>query len=230
VIQDPSKANAAVTASSTLTSQFSLAVHPDYHGPPPIPYTAADGTITYSANDFIPTATTYFFDLIFSLQHQPPNPPIPYPLVSITVSTPTDTSTSSTASTHEPLITGTYAGGGAIMLSNKRLIPTLTSSSGFLHIDLTPRDALPDSTTTDSIAAVDMADASFKLLAPVIAGIVNAQTLNVVGGAGTVARGLCKVRVTETYLMSDGTTSNVHSSWNVVKRAGGDVDLNGNPV
>jgi hypothetical protein len=230
VIQAPSKATAAVTASSALTSQFSLAVHPDYHGPPPLPFTAADGTITYSANDFIPTATTYLFDLIFSLQHQPPTLPIPYPLVSITVSIPTDTSTSSTVSTREPLITSTYASRGAIMLSNKRLIPTLTSSSGSLHIDLTPRDALPDSITTDSIAAVDMTDASFKLLAPVIAGIVNVQTLNVVGGAGTVARSLCKVRVTEAYLMSDGTTSNVHSSWNIVKRAGGDVGLNGNPV
>ena len=227
VIQAPSRAAAAVTASSSLASQFSLAVHPDYHGPPPLPYTAADGTTTYSSNDFIPTATMYLFDLIFSLQHQPPTPPIPYPLVSLRVSIPTDTSITIT---HEPLLTGKFAGAGAFMLSNLRLIPTLTVSSGFLHVELSPRSALPGSTSAYSIPAVDMTDASFKLLACPIAGIVNPESVNIVGGAGTVARSLCKLRIRETYLTSGGTTRSVSSSWNVVKREGGDVDLNGDPV
>lgn len=227
LVQATSAATAAITASSSLTSQLSLAIHPDYHGPPPLPSTAADGTVTYSSHDFIPTTATYLFDLIFSLRHQPSTPPIPYPLGSLTITIPTDTST---RSTHEPLLAGVYAGGGALMLSNLRLIPTITTSPGFLHIKLTPRSALPGSASGDSIPAVDMTDASFKLLACPIAGIVNAESPNIVGGADSVARSLCKVTVRETYLTTGGGTSHVISSWNIVKRDGGDVDLNGNAV
>jgi hypothetical protein len=74
-----------------------------------------------------------------------------------------------------------------------------------------------------------MTDASFRLVACPIAGIENPETLNIVGGAGSVARSLCKVRVAETYSTSGGT-STVHKTWNIVKREGGDVDLSGNPV
>jgi hypothetical protein len=217
----------SVTASSSLTSQFSLAVYPDYRGPPPLPFTAADGTVTYSSKDFIPTTTTHLFDLIFSLQHQPPTPPIPFPLLSLSLSIPTDTSENTS---HEPLLSGTYAGDGAYMLSNLRLIAFLTASPGFLHIELKPRSALPGSASPESIPAVEMSDASFRLLACPIASIVNAKTLKVIGGAGAAVRSLCKVKVVETYLMSGNVEGKVSNVWDIVKRDGGDVHLNGNPV
>jgi hypothetical protein len=62
-----------------------------------------------------------------------------------------------------------------------------------------------------------------------IAEIVNGTNVNVVGDSGGVARGVFSVLVTETYLVGNGTEQ-AESTWSVVKRAGGDVDLGGNSV
>jgi hypothetical protein len=203
--------SAALTSAPSLTSQFSLAVHPDCHGPAPLPYVASDSRVTYSAKDFIPTSTLYLFDLIFSFTHQPPTPPALYPLISLSITIPA--SSSPTNSTRiEPLLGDTYAGAGTIMLENKRLTPFLTSSPGSLQVLLKPRDALPD------------ADASFRLAQAPIAGVVNKVHLDMVGGAGSAARGLVAVMVTESYLLADGSTGEVSS----VKRGGGEVDLSEN--
>jgi len=222
--------SAAVTDTS-LTAQFTLQIHPDYHGAPPLPYISpSDGSVTYSSHDFIPTTTKYLFDLIFSLSFTPPSGTSttdPNPLVSVTITIPTDTDPTVS---NEPLLAGVYSGSGAFMLENHRLIPFLTEEPGSLTTTLTLRDALPDSSTTSSVVAADISDASFRLAQAPIAEVQNPIQVNVLGGAGSLKRGICAVQVTETYLLGDGSSGSVDNVWEIVKREGGDVDLGGNAV
>lgn len=156
----------------------------------------------------------------------------------------------------EPLIeAGGYSGGGVRMTSNHRFVPTLyTSTDRFdktvLGIRLIPRSG--DPTATLALLGDDRtSDASVRLSECPIAAIVDsskgvqvAQVDSTGKGTSTSAReprGICKILLREVYLLDTGNKTTVTTDgsialtgsgvplW-VLKRAGGDVDLNGNPV
>lgn len=236
-------APAPAPATHDLAPLFQLAIHPAYRGAAPRPAVAADGSKTYSSVDFLPTATTSAFDLIVSVQWANQFMPLSLlrPLVSLTVQIPTTTTSTGAAGAGvvEPLVLLPAAKTGILdarMVQNKRLLPFLSTATpapgqgqgqgqGTLTIKLTPR------TSADtSVPSRLMGDSGFRLSGARIAPIVKPVSLKVVGQAALVDRGLCSVRLVETYLLSDGTTADAVSTWDVVKREGGDVDLAGIPV
>jgi hypothetical protein len=234
----PTHSSSSLATSTTpappLTPQFTLAIHPDYRGAAPLPYISTSGAKTYSSHDYIPTATTGLFDLIVSLSRLP-SATSSLALVSLAVTiplagskAPPSSSSPSSPPPIEPLLS-TITGITAHMLSNKRLLPSLTTStiatgtvgSGIsitapaLTIALTPR-----AYSTASVPVADAADAGFRLTRARIAQVVAPRTVSVVGQETPVSRGVCTMRLVETYALAGGTTSEVVSEWDVVKRGG----------
>lgn len=141
------------------------------------------------------------------------------------------------------------------MTSNHRFVPTLytaidRSKKTVLGIKLIPRSGEHSATialTNDGRSS----DASVRLAECPVAPIVDksksvpvAQVGTDGKGTGTSARqprGICKIVLKEVYLLDNGTTATITTDGNtvlagpgvplwVLKRAGGDVDLNGNAV
>jgi hypothetical protein len=122
---------------STVTSKFSLAVYPDYKGPP----TRYDQS-KYDPADYVPTNNLYFFDLIFSIRKKVASSTSQYKLLHIDVDIPMETDPQGKT---EALVGANYDGPGLRMLSNQRFIPFLfNNSDGKLHIELIPRSANDD--------------------------------------------------------------------------------------
>ncbi|KAF2839441.1 hypothetical protein M501DRAFT_992402 [Patellaria atrata CBS 101060] len=213
-----------VTAQALIpggSSQYRIVIHPDYRGAPPFPDLTDAVNPVYSAQDYIPTATKFLPSLIFSIKRNTAAPPINLALSSITVVIPADIEGDSTL---EPLLKGVYAGAGADMLSNRRLVTSVSHAHDEVRVVITPRttalgkiSSLPDTVT---------GDCSLVLKECVIAPVGTPVSVNIFGLGGQ-QRGMCKVRVIETYLQADGTTGEVFSDVVVLKREGGDKDLKG---
>lgn len=236
-------APAPTAVTPSLSPFFHLTIHPAYRGAAPQAAVAADGSKTYSSVDFLPTATTGGFDLIVSVQRARRFTPLIQlnPLISLAIQIPTTTTSTGAAGAGvvEPLVLLPAAKTGILdarMVQNKRLLPFLSTAipapgqgqgqgQGTLTIKLTPR------TSADTtVPSGQLGDSGFRLSGARIAPIVKPLNLKVVGQPAPVSRGLCSVRLVETYLLPDGTTADAVSTWDVVKREGGDVDMVGIPV
>jgi hypothetical protein len=220
-----------------LSPLYQLAIHPAYRGAAPRPSVADDGTKTYSAVDYLPTATTRPFDLIVSVQRARFILLLnAHPLVGLTVQIATTNTSTTAAGAAEPLLLLPTSKTGILdarMIQNKRLLPFLSMADatppspgqGTLAIKLTPR------TSADtSVALSQVVDCGFRLSGAHIAPVMNPVNLKIVGQTTPASRGLCSIKLVETYLLPDGTTADAVSTWDVIKRQGGDVDLAGNQV
>jgi hypothetical protein len=127
----------------------------------------------------------------------------------------------------EPLLQSPYAGSGATLIHNRRLVTLLSVAPGELHIQLVPRSAALGQTVI--LGDPSVADASFKLAQCAIA-LIKTPMIVEVHGEGMVSRGLCKVTFVETYAFANGGVEDAVTVVDVLKREGGDVDLRGEPV
>jgi hypothetical protein len=233
-------------ASANVQPQFNLIVHPDYKLPPP---KAIRGV--HDPNDFVPILANYLFDLVFSVQRITPNQVSQYQLVELNIdipwvilsSHPAGISSSSVsaagppglraavgAAAVEPLLKGDYDGPGITMLGFQRFTPMINKSTGFLTCRIIPRSAA--SSPVMVLTDLKSRAASFSLGAVRIADIQTIKPIDIQAPGGKVQRvagGVATVYLHETYLVG-GAMQTCTSTFDVVKRNIGDVDLMGVPV
>jgi len=118
------------------TRHFIVTVWADYKGTPRIPKRNA----IYSSSHYIPTGNTYFFDLTISIRKLGGSSQDRLKEIGITI--PTDGLYDVTPNSKlESLLTKSYDGPGAYMLSNQRFVPYINFTRDFLQLRLVPRSA-----------------------------------------------------------------------------------------
>jgi hypothetical protein len=112
----------------------------------------------------------------------------------------------------------------AHMVSNKHMIPFITISPGVLQVRLVPRKV------AGTLSLASVGSLGFRLGNCRIAEVQHPTRVNVVGEPSPVERGLCVFKMTESYIMPDGSAAEAVSTWDVLKRTGGDMEFGGGPV
>ena len=205
----------------------------------------------------MPTGANTLYDVIVVVRRIKPATSPGYKLVELDVELPISDGTDapdSHGNIREPLIpAGGYTGGGVRMTTNHRFVPTLYTAADsnkktVLGVKLIPRSGDPSATITLTNDG-RTTDASVRLaecpIAPIVDSSKGVQVATVdANGIGTgksarQPRGICKIVLKEVYLMDDGSEKTITTDGSVIaagvplwvlKRAGGDVDLNGNAV
>jgi hypothetical protein len=208
----------------------------------------------------VPTETQNLYDIILAIRRKRPNATPGYRLKDLSVELPASDgrdAPDARGNIREPLLPKAgYTGPGVRMTRNLRFVPTLyndfdTGGKPVLGVKLIPRSAQPDATivlTNDgrtTEASVLLAQCPIAKLVDQFKGVLVAQVNEQGQGTGRSAReprGICKVVLKETYVLSDGTERTMTTDgevrpgpdagiplW-VLKAARGDVDIVGNPV
>lgn len=134
-----SAASTASRAATTISTRFDLTVFADYKGPP-----RRFTQDKYHPDDYLATDNIYFYDLIFSIRKKLLAAASQYELLKIVIDIPVASNPPNKQV--EALLTPTYDGQGARMLSNQRFIPFLFNDNPGepLHVELVPRSANDD--------------------------------------------------------------------------------------
>jgi hypothetical protein len=207
--------------------------------------------LIYAPFDFVPTETNYLYDLIIAIRRKNPQANPGYQLLELHVEFPVADGTETPSSGREPLLPkGGYTGPGVHMVSNPRFVPLLylaqISGKPILGVKLIPRSSNPSATITiandgrTSEASVCLAQCPIAQIVNTAGQVSVAQVDsqgNGTGKGGMEHRAIVNITLTEVYRLSDGSTQNVITNAftpgippRVLKKAGGDKDLNGNDV
>jgi hypothetical protein len=193
-----------------LQSQFALNIYADYK-----PFPKPRDKDGFDPAAYLPTQNLFLYDLIFSLRKIVSKSA--FPLLEIQIDLPNEgLDPGSKDPNQEPLLTKSYAGAGARMLSNQRFVPLVYIDTDHLRVRLIPRTA-GDSYQFE-LSDDKSRELSFRLAEPDVAHVRAGQFVPVKGSPGRPQfRGVAKVTMVEIYAAGPSGTWPVTSTVEVVK-------------